>query len=585
MKAKSLEEVERFVANQKDQLGLDDTEAQSLYKSMLDEDPDQDAGEGDYELDLEELDPDLEEETSITPPQLAGQAPASPGAFAEKQSFGISPRSKRGKQRKQRRKIMKSDPYLSDSQTIRARPTRVSKIRSLFYEHALPNEYIVQIGVKDPKPVLGGKFFKLGKRFLKFPAAVQTVYFTSDNANKNYQGLRIDGYACWRVSPERPEVAARSLDFSDQANPMGNTNRILRTICTEAIRHIIANISIEDSLTKKDEIGRDLKAQLERIERSWGVIFDQIGIERVTILSSSVFDDLQQKTRDQLRLTASESRMETDLEIEKKKAGHTKEIEALRCTSEKEARILSATTESEIHKVELDEKAKRESEERKADEARKKAQNETAERSAEQKAEQVKRQAVRDSEVETLKADEEHKLKLAKAASEGEIKIKAAETDAGVAEALANSEMIKAQAEHSNLLKAQELEAERKLAGFEKEHQLNETRVTAQLQMAEKYFDQSIKQQREQAQAEHEADVKRLDRLKTEEAIKNLISENRVLARFTDKLPEIMASFKIDRYTVFDNSGTSPLIHSLAQVFSVLEEHGLKKFLEKEREE
>lgn len=522
MKQKSRQEIEKFVENQKMQLGLDAEEVQQLMDQTLQEEDDVD----------------------------------SDGAVASSPADAVvsrAPRPQRAKSKKRAKDGAMTDPYLSESQTIRARPTRVSRIRSFFYEHALPNEYIIQIGVKDVKPVLGGKFFKLGKRFLKFPAAVQTVYFTSDNANKNYQGLRIDGYACWRIDPEKPEIAARTLDFSDQDNPMGNTNRILRTICTEAIRHIIANIDIEDALTKKDEIGRNLKSQLERIERSWGVMFDQVGIERVTILSSMVFEDLQQKTRDSLRLTAAESRMDTDQQIEKKQAEHTKEMEALRNQTEKEARIMKATTESEIHKVEIDENAKREEEERRAEEARRKAEMEAQERAAEAKAERTKRQISRDAEVQTQQVETELKL----------------------TETKAQSELKKLEIAHRQHLREKEWAAEQKMKELEAKIDYDRSNLTADLEMAEEQNRHSLKEMREKSQLDHDIETHRLERLKTEEEIRNRISENRVMAELIEKLPDIAGAIEIDRYTVFDGAGSSPIVHSLSQILSILGEHEL----------
>ena len=537
MDPKRRKEAEAFVQTQKNQLGLNEAEADNLLAQTM------------FEL-------DEEPEAEAPPAPMAAGAPAPKG----------------GGRKKKRR--APSDPYLSESQTIKVRPTRVSRTRSLLYEHALPNEYIVQIGVDDAKPVLGGRRLKLGRQFLKFPAAVQTVYFTSDNANRNYQGLRIDGYACWRIDPEKPEMAARSLDFSDRDNPMGNTNRILRTICTEAIRHIIANLSIEDALTKKDEIGRSLKGQLERIERSWGVTFDQVGIERVTILSGAVFEDLQQKTRDELRLGAAESRMDTDLKIEKKNAGQKKEMETLRYQTEKETKILKATTESEIHKVELGERSRREADDRQADEAKRKAENETAERAAEQTAERQKRQSERDAAVEAKKAADARKLAMDGAQAEAEMKIKSSEIDAEVARAEADSEMTKAEAAHDRELKAKALEAQREYAAFENKQELEAKRLTSELQMASERFAQSLKERRERAEVDHAVETRRLERLEAEEAVRNRISDNRVAAELMTRLPEIAAAIEVDRYTVFDTSGGSPLTHALSQILSLLNAHG-----------
>ncbi len=542
-------DIEKFVENQKVQLGLSDREAQGLLQQQLED------------LDLSET-----EQASPEPAAIAAQAPQT------------------GMKRRAATKSKRGEPYLRESQTIHARPTGVSKIRSLFFEMALPNEYIVPIGVKDAKPILGGKFFKIGKRFLKFPAAIQTVYFTSDNANKHYQGVKIDGYACWRIDPEKPEIAARNLDFSDTQNPMGNTNRILRTICTEAIRHLIANLAIEEALTKKDEIGRNLKSQLERIEREWGIRFDQVGIERVTILSAQVFDDLQQKSRDTLRLAAAESRMETDKEIEKKKSQHLEEMESLRCKTEKEARILKATTESEIHKVELEEKSIREAEERKAQENRRKAEHEAEERAASEKAERDKRQASREAEIEVLKIDEARKVKMIQSDSETETRIKSADNDAKIVEALVRSDLRKAESRHDQELRVQQLLAERELRKAEDEKHLEQNRLSGELELESARFEQKLKQHAEMARADHEIELDRLESLRRSEEMKNQLTDNRILSQLVEKLPEIASSVEIDRYTVLSGSGESPLSYTLAQIISMLEDSGLQRLLSLKKE-
>jgi hypothetical protein len=104
-----------------------------------------------------------------------------------------------------------------------------------------------------------GKQFRLFKKFLRVPGSVQTLYFETDNANMNYQGIGIQGYASWRIDPECPELAIATLDFFDEDDPMRNTNEKLRTICTEAVRHVLANMSIDDALKKKDDISGNLK--------------------------------------------------------------------------------------------------------------------------------------------------------------------------------------------------------------------------------------------------------------------------------------------------------------------------------------
>lgn len=73
------------------------------------------------------------------------------------------------------------DPYLKQSRSRPVQPKKINDIGSWFFIYALPNEYILPIGVDGAKPVLGGRFFRLGRKFLKVPASVETVYFTSDS--------------------------------------------------------------------------------------------------------------------------------------------------------------------------------------------------------------------------------------------------------------------------------------------------------------------------------------------------------------------------------------------------------------------
>ena len=86
---------------------------------------------------------------------------------------------------------------------------RRKKLSGVFFEVALPNEYLVPMGQKRVKPILGGKRFRLFRKFLRVPASVETLYFKTDNANMHYQGIGIEGYASWRIDPARPEVATK----------------------------------------------------------------------------------------------------------------------------------------------------------------------------------------------------------------------------------------------------------------------------------------------------------------------------------------------------------------------------------------
>lgn len=219
------------------------------------------------------------------------------------------------------------------------------KYAGLFFERALPNEYLITIGKKNSKPILGGKKYKWFNKFIHVPAFVQRLKFSTDNANIHYQGIEILGYASWRINPETPEKSIATLDFFDEHDPMAKTNDELKTICIEAVRHVIANMTIDDALKKKDDIAESLMVQLREIESKWGIIFDQVGIEQVRIMSDKLFHDLQSAFRSKLRLSAEISNMQTEREIDRiKNETHEKNMTEKLETDQKLEMIRLANT-------------------------------------------------------------------------------------------------------------------------------------------------------------------------------------------------------------------------------------------------
>jgi hypothetical protein len=228
------------------------------------------------------------------------------------------------------------------------------KLSGLFFETALPNEYLVEVGKRTVTPVLGGRRFRLFKKFLRVPGSVETLYFTTDNANVNYQGIGVEGYASWRIDPEHPEVAIATLDFFDEDDPMRDTNVKLTTICVEAVRHVIANMSIDDALKKKDEIGEDLKQQLKKFEQRWGILFDQVGIEKVRIMSEKLFEDLQSEYRDQLRLSVATAKIQTDRKISGEENAMREVTESEQMETERKLNLVKSENESTVARDKLE---------------------------------------------------------------------------------------------------------------------------------------------------------------------------------------------------------------------------------------
>ncbi len=232
------------------------------------------------------------------------------------------------------------------------------KLSGFFFESALPNEYLVEVGKRNVKPILGGRRFRIFRRFIRVPAYVQTLHFITDNANVDFQGIGIEGYASWRINPDSPEMAIRTLDFFDEDDPMARTNEELKTICVEAVRHVIANMTIDDALKKKDEIGDNLKNQLKSIETKWGILFDQVGIEKVRVMSASLFENLQAQYRNSLRLEVEKKRIDTDRQIAGEENNLREKTETETQETEKRLSLQRISNDSSVKSTDLEEKAR-----------------------------------------------------------------------------------------------------------------------------------------------------------------------------------------------------------------------------------
>jgi len=232
------------------------------------------------------------------------------------------------------------------------------KFSGLLFVRALPNEYLVPIGKKTVKPVLGGKKLKLFQKYIRVPAYVQKLTFVTDNANIDYQGIGIEGYASWRINPDDPKISIAVLDFFDEFDPMKKTNEDLKTICIEAVRHVIANMTIEEALKNKDDIAENLKKQLQEVEKKWGIVFDQVGIEQVRIMSDTVFKDLQSDFRNKIRQESETRRINTERVIAKEQniANENTQLEEIAT----EKKLEMSRFENEKEKKEKERKLKEE---------------------------------------------------------------------------------------------------------------------------------------------------------------------------------------------------------------------------------
>lgn len=58
------------------------------------------------------------------------------------------------------------------------------------------------------------------------------------------------------------------------------------------VRHRIANSTIEEILTKREEIRQEMKNEMNKILNGWGIWLESIEITEIKILSKTLFENM-----------------------------------------------------------------------------------------------------------------------------------------------------------------------------------------------------------------------------------------------------------------------------------------------------
>lgn len=67
------------------------------------------------------------------------------------------------------------------------------------------------------------------------------------------------------------------------------------------VRHKIANSTIEDIMTKREELRKDMRKELNQMLNGWGVWVESVEITEVRILSNTLFENMQVEFRENQR--------------------------------------------------------------------------------------------------------------------------------------------------------------------------------------------------------------------------------------------------------------------------------------------
>merc|ERR1719473_713805 len=93
-------------------------------------------------------------------------------------------------------------------------------------------------------------------------------------------------------------------------------------MCNSIVRSCIANSTIDEIITNRKAVREKLHYELDTISKGWGIQIETIEITDVSILSSSLFNNIQARFKEEEKLKATIDKLEItkQLKIENSKA-------------------------------------------------------------------------------------------------------------------------------------------------------------------------------------------------------------------------------------------------------------------------
>lgn len=296
----------------------------------------------------------------------------------------------------------------------------------------------------------GGSCFKWpSDTVARVDTSVRRLQFTADQVTREKTGVQVTGLAVFRIV--EPLLAYRMLNLED---PDAHAD-ILREMLLGATRRLVANLTLEECLTRrKDALGAELMAEIAPVvsgrgraedtaDRGWGIGIDTIEIQDVRVLSEEVFSRLQAAYRESLALDAlraredvlrEEARLAHERAQEEERRSEARlRLEEARIAAERKRQVDNDAHQRELAHLQQASKLARERERQEHDVAlhliRADAQNEAA-----------AREAATQRRLEEARAESERRLAEARAASEVDVARKTAEAERLLGEARAELE-------------------------------------------------------------------------------------------------------------------------------------------------
>ena len=231
-----------------------------------------------------------------------------------------------------------------------------------------PNAYVVHTRRGHDEPVHCGlgvsfRFNPVTDSFLVVPSAMQTIIINANCICRERQGVLVQGYVQWIIQDFK--TAYRKLDFSDVVDPMRVVNVQLREQAEAAIKDTVATMSIEDVLSDKQPIIKELTTRLRHVaegegqDTGLGLRIVTVQIKEAVVSSPRVWEMLQRPFRAERSKEARLAELTHEAVVRTREAEEAKSAAAQRIATEADVSRLQAEAAAATFDREQSERVRR----------------------------------------------------------------------------------------------------------------------------------------------------------------------------------------------------------------------------------
>lgn len=157
-----------------------------------------------------------------------------------------------------------------------------------------------------------------GESYVKFSSQINQVDFSAQQVSVECAGVEVTGTIVWSVFREDdgPMVAYRCFGQDLIAGKPHKANKQIKEIASSIIRDRIANMTIQEILKNRALLREGVKEAIQKLGTNWGIWLETCEVTDVKILSSTLFENLQQEFKEQSRLESTKIQARTQQMID-----------------------------------------------------------------------------------------------------------------------------------------------------------------------------------------------------------------------------------------------------------------------------